>query len=536
MYDIKTTEAVKDFATVVNLNNKFNNVKVTFDIIKCKEELTEKEIDYLGIIRSDIYYLVHKLYDKVVIVTDWSDHDIYASYQMITEHGPYYFPEKTPIFFVIGCNYPFTPQHIGTLCRHGFYQADHLVNLENNCVLVRTNSLKEFDTMNKLYYAKVLEFESHSASDIEPVKTETESATELKKEVRELKKEQFEHLSTSDEYKNIRKAIDDKKSKITDISDKEQIGAKNYTLKKKCTTRDLVKFIRSYHTGYPMGNFKITDGVVDELFSDRLFSMWLNFTPISYTISRNKGSGVIRIDTKEFRRYYDISNKDWININKLMTPASGINEVIKKFYTNRLTKSEAMPYITDVLNPKDDNKAEIAIISDKELEEAKFAPDLEVANLWFKRFLDEGIDPEEYIEELEDAIENEKLWIKGSRTDEEKYMHETNISTLERAIKLVKGHNAMKDKKLVTVGTLKEMLKDVEDYVQVMFSLGVNENGEIGYTSIDSIKIVNSKSLNRVFIALDNSYHLNSFFSDKTDMTVEEIIGETKFDIIRNIM
>ena len=379
MYDIKTTEAVKDFATVVKLNNKTNNVKVTFEIIKCKEELTEEESDYLGIIRSDIYYLAHELFNKIIIVTDWSDHDIHGSYQAITEYGPDYFIEKVPIFFVIGCDYPFADQHIGTLCRYGFCQADHLVDLDNNFVLVRT-SLKDFDAMNKLHYAKVLEFESRRASGIEPV-------AELKKEVRDLKKEQFKHPSTSKKYKVIRKAIDDK-------------------------------------------------------------------------------------------------------------------------------------------------KAEIAGIPDEELEEAKFAPDIEVVNLWYKRMIDEGIEPEDYIKELEGAIENEKLWINGSKTDEEKYMHETNISTLYRTIELIRERTSLK-KCPVTVGMLKNILKDLSDNMPVMFSLGINENGEIGYTTTDTVNVLHNPVNDELFIALDDSIKLALINPDKTP---EEIIESTKFEVITKLI
>lgn len=384
MYDIKTKEAVKDFATVVKLNNKTNNVKVTFEIIKCKEELTKEESDYLGIIRSDIYYLAHELFDKVIIVTDWSDFHIYGSYQAITEYGPDYFIERVPIFFVIGCDYPFADQHIGTLCRHGFCQADHLVGLENNYVLVRT-SLKDFDAMNKLHYAKVLEFESRCARDTKPVKTEP--VAELKKEVRELKKEQFKHHSASKKYKAIRKAIDDK-------------------------------------------------------------------------------------------------------------------------------------------------KAEIAGISDEELEEAKFSPDIEVVNLWYKRMIDEGIEPEDYIKELEGAIENEKLWIKGSRTDEEKYMHETNISTLERTIEIIRERASLK-KCPVTVGMLKNILKYLSDDMPVMFSLGINENGEIGYTTTDTVNVLHNPVNDELFVALDDSIKFALINPDKTP---EKIIESTKFEVITKLI
>ena len=380
MHDIKATEVVKNFATVVKIDNKIDNVKVTFEIIECKKELTEEESDYLCIIRSDIYYLVHKLYDKVIIVFEWSDHDIYGSYQTITAYGHEGFLKKVPVFFVIGCDYPFADQHIGTLCRHGFYQADHLVDLENNYVLVRTDSLKDFDAMNKLHYAKVLEFESQRASDIEPV-------AELKKEVRELKKEQFKHPSTSKKCKAIRKAIDDK-------------------------------------------------------------------------------------------------------------------------------------------------KAEIAGISDEELEEAKFAPDIEVVNLWYKRMIDEGIDPEDYIKELEGAIENEKLWIKGSKTDEEKYMHETNISTLNRTIELIRERTSLK-KCPVTVGMLKNILKYLSDDMPVMFSLGINENGEIGYTTTDTVNVLHNPVNDELFVALDDSIKFALINPDKTS---EEIIESTKFEVITKLI
>ena len=140
-----------------------HDVSVKFDMIK-RARLTTEDKQYLNIIRGDIYDACNGTdIEEIYVITEWSDYAFDECLEMVEDYiydteraddsyineGYFINPETTAIFFVVGTDYPFTWQHIGTAASKGYMTADQLVLLENNLVMVKT-AFTTYKFMNKL--------------------------------------------------------------------------------------------------------------------------------------------------------------------------------------------------------------------------------------------------------------------------------------------------------------------------------------------------------------------------------------------------
>jgi hypothetical protein len=140
-----------------------HDVMVKFDMIK-RARLTTEDKQYLNIIRGDIYDACNGTdIEEIYVITEWSDYAFDECLEMVEDYiydtnraddsyineGYFINPETTAIFFVVGTDYPFAWQHIGTAASKGYMTADQLVLLENNLVMVKT-AFTTYKFMNKL--------------------------------------------------------------------------------------------------------------------------------------------------------------------------------------------------------------------------------------------------------------------------------------------------------------------------------------------------------------------------------------------------
>lgn len=140
-----------------------HDVMVKFDMIK-RARLTTEDKQYLNIIRGDIYDACNGTdIEEIYIISEWSDYAFDECLEMVEDYiydanraddsyineGYFINPETTAIFFVVGTDYPFAWQHIGTAASKGYMTADQLVLLENNLVMVKT-AFTTYKFMNKL--------------------------------------------------------------------------------------------------------------------------------------------------------------------------------------------------------------------------------------------------------------------------------------------------------------------------------------------------------------------------------------------------
>lgn len=140
-----------------------HDVMVKFDFIK-RSSLTEKDKQYLGIIRGDIYSACNGTeIEEIYVISEWSDYAFDECLEMVEDYiydanraddsyineGYFINPETTAIFFIVGTDYPFAWQHIGTAASKGYMTADQLVCLENNLVMVKT-AFVTYKFMNRL--------------------------------------------------------------------------------------------------------------------------------------------------------------------------------------------------------------------------------------------------------------------------------------------------------------------------------------------------------------------------------------------------
>lgn len=145
-----------------------HDVMIKFDMIKRvpEAELTMEDKQYLSIIRSDIFDACRFTDIKeICVISEWCDYAFDECLEMVEDYiydednksndtewiNERYFlnPETIAIFFVVGTDYPFAWQHIGTAASKGYMTADQLVYLENNMVMVKT-SFATYKAMNKL--------------------------------------------------------------------------------------------------------------------------------------------------------------------------------------------------------------------------------------------------------------------------------------------------------------------------------------------------------------------------------------------------
>lgn len=139
--EIKTTKVAKGLTTVTlipsskDVNKKF----VKFQIMDTTID-DEKSINTLGIIRGDIYYACKGVNDKCIVILDWETEDILGSMNTLLEYLENELEisfDEVPLFLVSAIE--FIDTHISELYRIGFETANHLVDLENNVVLIITS-------------------------------------------------------------------------------------------------------------------------------------------------------------------------------------------------------------------------------------------------------------------------------------------------------------------------------------------------------------------------------------------------------------
>lgn len=152
----------EDFRKEVELKDDDNNC-VRFDIVDCtSKDLTKKQVDYLAIIKGDIYAACcgAENVNNFIVVLDWTDSTYAQCIKLVLDYvnnNEEY--ADTPIFMVVGDNYEFVDLVLKSSFDLGFYPADFLCYLENNRVLLKTRNLKIFESIAKNHYKQVIKFE-----------------------------------------------------------------------------------------------------------------------------------------------------------------------------------------------------------------------------------------------------------------------------------------------------------------------------------------------------------------------------------------
>lgn len=155
----------EDFKKDVELKDDDNNY-VRFIIIDCTtevEKLTEKQRNYLAIIKGDVYEACQGAKDvnKFIVVEDWTDNTYSQSIKLVFDYvnnnEEYH---DIPIFVIVGDDYELVDLTIKSSFDLGFYPADFLCYFDNNRVLLKTRNLKIFESIAKNHYKQVIEFES----------------------------------------------------------------------------------------------------------------------------------------------------------------------------------------------------------------------------------------------------------------------------------------------------------------------------------------------------------------------------------------
>lgn len=138
--EIKTTKIVKGLTeTILTPSSKDVNKKfVKYQIIDTTID-DEKLINTLAIIRGDIYQACKGVNDKCIVILDWETEDILGSMNTLIDYleSMNISFDEVPVFFVAAIE--FIDTHISELYRIGFETANHLVDLENNVVLIMTS-------------------------------------------------------------------------------------------------------------------------------------------------------------------------------------------------------------------------------------------------------------------------------------------------------------------------------------------------------------------------------------------------------------
>ena len=138
--EIKTTKIVKGLTDTIlipsseDVNKKFvryQTIDTTID--------DEKLINTLAIIRGDIYQACKGVNDKCIVIWDWETEDILGSMNTLIDYleSMNISFDEVPVFLVSAIE--FIDTHISELYRIGFETANHLVDLENNVVLIITS-------------------------------------------------------------------------------------------------------------------------------------------------------------------------------------------------------------------------------------------------------------------------------------------------------------------------------------------------------------------------------------------------------------
>lgn len=140
-----------------------HDVMIKFDFIK-RSRLTTEDKQYLDNIRGDVYSACNGTeIEEIYVISEWSDYAFDECLEMVEDYiydanrvddsyineGYFINPETTAIFFVVGMDYPFAWQHIGTAASKGYMTADQLVDLDNNLVMVKT-AFTTYKFMNRL--------------------------------------------------------------------------------------------------------------------------------------------------------------------------------------------------------------------------------------------------------------------------------------------------------------------------------------------------------------------------------------------------
>lgn len=152
----------EDFRKEVELKDDDNNC-VRFDIVDCtSKDLTKKQVDYLGIIKGDIYEACcgAENVNNFIVVLDWNDSTYAQSIKLVLDYvndnEEYH---DTPIFMVVGDNYKFIDLVLKSSFDLGFYPADFLCYLENNRVLIKVKNRYILDKIAKNHYSYQLRAE-----------------------------------------------------------------------------------------------------------------------------------------------------------------------------------------------------------------------------------------------------------------------------------------------------------------------------------------------------------------------------------------
>ena len=146
----------KSDCILVSLTNK--NSEMTF----MPYNIEDIDVEKLGIIKGDIFDISYGSNCKGFNIICNFNHDVPKTAKdtkkcvgMINEY--YRIMDISfddyPCFFVIDCEYPDVDKVLGNFVREGFSTCDHLVDFENNRLLVKTSKSK-LKTMS-MYYSHI---------------------------------------------------------------------------------------------------------------------------------------------------------------------------------------------------------------------------------------------------------------------------------------------------------------------------------------------------------------------------------------------
>lgn len=123
------------------------------DITKNDEEFINK----LAIIRGDIYQACKGIVDKCIVVFDWDTDDISGSIKSIEDFVNDENMEDIPIFFIFDRCVEKSFLWTIVLSVNGYMPANHLVDFENNDILVKTKR-ETYNSMIKKRYEEYKNF------------------------------------------------------------------------------------------------------------------------------------------------------------------------------------------------------------------------------------------------------------------------------------------------------------------------------------------------------------------------------------------
>lgn len=145
MNNIKVQKII-DEAYIISTDND----KTSFYDVDMTTEMNDDLASFLGIIKGDIYSVCKDIFDRIIIIYKYDEECITDSLDIIKDYIDSHIYTSTPIFMVIGCDYPDVYKVIGRFAELGFQTADQLVDLGNNYVMVKT-TYNEYKKLNKQY-------------------------------------------------------------------------------------------------------------------------------------------------------------------------------------------------------------------------------------------------------------------------------------------------------------------------------------------------------------------------------------------------